>query len=48
MDFIWDRISEWIKEILVNGIISNLSGMFNYVNEKVADIARQVGLTPQE
>ncbi|MHB8131189.1 MAG: VirB6/TrbL-like conjugal transfer protein, CD1112 family [Mobilitalea sp.] len=47
MEFIWDRITEWIKEILVSGIISNLSGMFNYVNEKVADITRQVGLTPQ-
>ena len=47
MGFIWDSITEWIKEILVSGIISNFSGMFNYVNEKVADIARQVGLTPQ-
>ena len=47
MGYIWDKITEWIKEILVSGIISNLSGMFNYVNGKVADIAIQVGLTPQ-
>lgn len=47
MGFIWDSITEWMKEILVSGIISNLSGLFNYVNEKVADISGQVGLTPQ-
>ncbi len=40
-------ITDWIKEILVSGIISNLSGMFDNVNQKVADIAGQVGTTPQ-
>jgi hypothetical protein len=40
-------IVEWLREILVGGIISNLSGMFDNVNEKVADISAQVGTTPQ-
>lgn len=40
-------ITDWIKEILVSGIISNLSGMFDNVNQKVAEIAGQVGTTPQ-
>lgn len=47
MGMIMDLITEWLKEILVSGIISNLSGMFDSVNQKVGDIAGQVGATPQ-
>ena len=47
MDFLWDAIEEWLKELLVSGIISNLSGLFDGVNDKVSDIATQVGTTPQ-
>ena len=47
MDFLWSAISDWLKELLVSGILSNLSGMFDGVNEKVGDIAVQVGMTPQ-
>ena len=47
MDFLWSTISDWLKELLVSGILSNLSGMFDGVNEKVGDIAVQVGTTPE-
>ena len=47
MDFLWDSITEWLKEILVSGIINNLSGMFDQVNQKVGEITGQVGTTPQ-
>ena len=47
MDKILDSIVEWLKEILVGGIVSNLSGMFDSVNQQVGDIAGQVGATPQ-
>lgn len=47
MDFLWDSITEWLKELLVSGIISNLSGMFDHVNQKVGEISTQVGTTPQ-
>ena len=47
MDFLWDSITEWLKELLVSGIINNLSGMFDQVNQKVGEIAGQVGTTPQ-
>ena len=47
MDFLWDCITDWLKELLVSGILSNLSGMFNSVNDKVGDISTQVGMTPQ-
>ena len=47
MDFIWEAITGWLKEILVGGIIGNLSGMFDSVNQKVGEISGQVGMTPQ-
>ena len=47
MDYIKEQITEWLKEILVGGIESNLSGMFDTVNQKVGEISAQVGQTPQ-
>ena len=47
MDFIKQQITEWLKEILVGGIMNNLSGMFDNVNTQVGQIASQVGTTPQ-
>ena len=47
MDFIWNSITDWLKEVLVSGIISNLSGMFDSTNAQIGEIAGQVGLTPQ-
>ena len=47
MDFLWASITDWLRDVLVSGILSNLSGMFDSVNEKVGDIATQVGSTPQ-
>ena len=46
MDFLWDKITEWLKEMLIGGIVSNLSGMFDATNQKVAEISGQVGLSP--
>lgn len=47
MDMIWQKITDWLKEVLVSGILDNLSGMFDNVNQKVGEIAGQVGSTPQ-
>ncbi|QNK40254.1 hypothetical protein HCR03_16485 [Caproicibacter fermentans] len=47
MDFIKQQITEWLKEILVGGIMNNLSDMFDNVNSQVGQIASQVGTTPQ-
>lgn len=47
MGKILDSIAEWLKEVLVGGIVSNLSGMFDSVNSQVGDIAGQVSATPQ-
>ncbi len=47
MDMIMDAIINWLREILVGGIMSNLSGLFEQVNTKVGEIAGEVGMTPQ-
>ena len=47
MDMIKEAILEWLREILVGGIMSNLSGLFDTVNDRVGEIAGQVGTTPQ-
>ena len=39
MDFLLEALTNWLKEMLVGGILSNLSGMFDSVNQQVADIS---------
>lgn len=48
MDFILDKITDWIKDLLVSGIMDNLTGMFDSVNQQVGTIATQVGTTPAD
>ena len=45
MDFIIDAIVEWLKGLLVDGIMGNLDGLFDNVNQSVGEIATQVGTT---
>ena len=47
MDFLLNKIVEWIKDILVGGIMDNLNGLFDGINGQVAGIAGTVGATPQ-
>ena len=47
MNFLWNKITEWIKELLISGIMSNLNGLFDGINGQVAEIAGTVGTTPQ-
>lgn len=46
MQSIIDKIAEWLKDILIDGIVGNLSGMFDNVNTQVGEIAGEVGKTP--
>ena len=46
MDTIFQAITDWLKEMLVSGIMDTLSGMFDAVNQQVADVAAQVGTSP--
>ncbi len=46
MEDVLQQIGTWMKGILVNGIMLQLSGLFDSVNTQVGDIASQVGTTP--
>jgi len=39
-------IEEWFRGILIDGIISNLTGLFDKVNTEVSQIAGELGTTP--
>lgn len=47
MNFLWDKVTEWLKELLIGSIMSNFTGLFDNVNRQVAGIADNVGATPQ-
>ena len=47
LDLIWQKFTDWLKEILIGGITDALSGLFDTVNTRVGEIAGQVGATPQ-
>lgn len=46
MDSIIEAIEEWLRGLLVSGIMSNLNNTFNSVNTQVGEIATEVGTTP--
>ena len=46
MGFLTDWITEWLKGLLIDGIMGNLNGLFDNVNNRVGEIAVQVGTTP--
>lgn len=43
-----DAIEEWIRDLLISMITSNLTTLFDDVNTKVGTIATEVGRTPQQ
>ncbi|MBR6987612.1 MAG: hypothetical protein IKH82_06040 [Clostridiales bacterium] len=46
MDSIIESIEEWLRGLLVTGIMNNLNNTFNSVNTQVGEIATEVGTTP--
>lgn len=46
MGGILDKLDEWLRGLLTESILGNLSGMFDTVNTKVGEIAGEVGQTP--
>lgn len=42
-----DWLNDWFRGVLIDGITGNLSGLFDTVNQKVGEIAGEVGATPQ-
>ena len=46
MNFLTDWITEWLKGLLIDGIMGNFEGLFDNVNNQVGEIATQVGTSP--
>lgn len=47
MDSLFDMITDWIKEGMIDAIMGQFTGIFQSVNAQVNDVAAQVGQTPQ-
>jgi len=43
---LFDKIAEWLKEILVDAAMGNLTDLFQSVNDQVQSVAGQVGTSP--
>ena len=46
MGILTEWITEWLKGLLIEGIMGNLTGLFDTVNTRVGEIAVQVGTPP--
>ena len=46
MGWLTDWIVDWFKGLLIGGILGNLGGLFDNVNNQVGEIATTVGQTP--
>lgn len=47
MGWLTDSITDWIKQLFIDAIMASFETMFGEVNNQVADIAVQVGSTPE-
>ena len=48
MDSILQSIEDWFRELLVSGIMDNISNTFQSVNDQVGAIATEVGTSPAD
>ena len=46
MQSILEQLTDWLKSMIISGIMGNLSGMFDSVNQQVGQIAGDVVTTP--
>lgn len=47
MEALFEKITEWLKELLVGATMNELTGLFDAVNRQVGLVAREVGKTPE-
>ena len=48
MDSLKEKLFEWLREMLVSGIMNNLNNTFNNLNAKVGDVAGQLATLPAD
>jgi hypothetical protein len=48
LEEIFNQFGEWLKSLLIPVIMDTLSHTFDMVNDKVGEVATQVGQTPAD
>lgn len=48
MDSLLDKLTDWLKEMLVGGIMDNLTSTFTTLNQKIGEVTAQVAQTPDQ
>lgn len=48
MQSIIEQITDWLRTMLVGGIMHNLTGMFDSVNQQVSSMAGSIGMSPAD
>lgn len=46
MEALLEKITEWMKELLVSASVNSLTGLFDSVNDQVGQVAAEVGTSP--
>jgi len=46
MDYLFGWLTDWIKQGLIDGIMGQYAGIYDSINQKVGEIAADVGQTP--
>mgnify|MGYP003295512910 CR=1 FL=1 len=46
MESLFQQLEDWLRELLVSGIMTNLTNAFDKVNSEVGQIATDVAQTP--
>lgn len=46
MEALLEKITEWMKELLVSASVHSLTGLFDSVNDQVGQVAAEVGTSP--
>jgi len=47
MDSLFEQIEEWLCGLLITGIMNNMTGVYDLVNQRVGEITTWVGTTPE-
>ena len=48
MESLLEKLTDWLKDMLVGGIMDNLTSTFSTLNQKIGEVTAQVAQTPEQ
>ncbi len=48
MDSLLEKLTDWLKDMLIGGIMDNLTSTFTTLNQKIGEVTAQVAQTPDQ